>query len=113
MIERSHVLICSGSMCVSRGAKTLRDEFEEHLSRLGIREEIKLVNTGCVGLCEQGPFVIVYPDGVFYSTVKNKDIKTICEEHLYKRRIVEKLVFDEAISEDHSVKAFDEIKFLR
>ena len=51
MNERSHVLICSGSNCVSRGAKSLGDEFEEHLSRLGIRDEIKLVNTGCVGLC--------------------------------------------------------------
>ncbi len=111
MIERSHVLICSGSMCISRGAKSLRDEFEDHLSKLKIRDEIKLVNTGCVGLCEQGPFVIVYPEGVFYSRVKNKDIKTICEEHLYKGRIVEKLVFDEAITEDHEVKAFDEIKF--
>ncbi len=111
MIERAHVLICSGSMCISRGAKSLRDEFEEHLARLGIREEIKLVNTGCVGLCEQGPFVIVYPEGVFYALVKNKDIKTICEEHLYKGRIVEKLVFDEALTEDKEIKAFDEIKF--
>ena len=75
MIERAHVLICSGSNCVSRGAKTLHDEFEEHLGRLEIRDEIKLVNTGCVGLCEQGPFVIVYPEGVFYAQVKNKDIK--------------------------------------
>ena len=111
MIERAHVLICSGSMCVSRGAKSLRDEFEEHLTRLGIREEIKLVNTGCVGLCEQGPFVIVYPEGVFYALIKNKDIKVICEEHLYKGRIVEKLVFDEALTEDKEIKAFDEIKF--
>jgi NADH:ubiquinone oxidoreductase subunit F (NADH-binding)/(2Fe-2S) ferredoxin len=98
-------------MCISRGAKSLRDEFEEHLTRLGIREEIKLVNTGCVGLCEQGPFVIVYPEGVFYALVKNKDIKAICEEHLYKGRIVEKLVFDEAMTEDKEIKAFDEIKF--
>jgi len=111
MFERSHVLICSGSNCISRGSKSLRNEFEEHLSNLGIREEIKLVNTGCVGLCEQGPFVIVYPEGVFYAQVKNKDIKTICEEHLYKGRIVEKLVFDEALSDKKEVKAFDEIKF--
>ncbi len=111
MIERAHVLICSGSMCVSRGAKSLRDEFEEHLTRLGIRDEIKLVNTGCVGLCEQGPFVIIYPEGVFYALVKNKDIKTICEEHLYKGRIVQSLVFDEAMTEDKEIKAFDEIKF--
>ncbi len=111
MIERAHVLICSGSMCVSRGAKSLRAEFEEHLTRLGIREEIKLVNTGCVGLCEQGPFVIVYPEGVFYALVKNKDIKTICEEHLYKGRIVEKLVFDETLTPEKDILAFDEIKF--
>ena len=111
MIERAHVLICSGSMCVSRGAKSLRAEFEEHLTRLGIREEIKLVNTGCVGLCEQGPFVIVYPEGVLYALVKNKDIKTICEEHLYKGRIVEKLVFDETLTPEKDILAFDEIKF--
>lgn len=111
MLERAHVLICSGSNCISRGAKSLRDEFEDNLDRLGIRDEIKLVNTGCVGLCEQGPFVIVYPEGVFYAQVKNNDIKTICEEHLYKGRVVEKLVFDEALTKDKEVKAFDEIKF--
>ncbi|MBN2604981.1 MAG: NADH-quinone oxidoreductase subunit NuoF [Bacilli bacterium] len=111
MIERAHVLICSGSNCISRGSKSLRQEFEENLDRLGIRDEIKLVNTGCVGLCEQGPFVIVYPEGVFYSQVKMKDIKTICDEHLYKGRIVEKLVFDEALTETKEVRAFDEIKF--
>jgi len=111
MIERAHVLICSGSNCISRGAKSLRDEFEDNLTRLGIRDEIKLVNTGCVGLCEQGPFVIVYPEGVFYSQIKNKDIKTICDEHLYKGRVVEKLVFDEALTKDKKVRAFDEIKF--
>lgn len=111
MIERAHVLICNGSMCVSRGAKTLHDEFETHLTRLGIRDEIKLVNTGCVGLCEQGPFVIVYPEGVFYSRVKNKDIKTICEEHLLKGRLVEKLVFSETITEDKKIIPFDKINF--
>lgn len=111
MIERAHVLICGGSNCVSRGAKTLYEEFEENLDRLEIRDEIKLVMTGCVGLCEQGPFVIVYPEGIFYSQIKNKDIKLICDEHLYKGRPVEKLIFDETIKEDKSVKAFDEIKF--
>jgi len=111
MLERAHVLICSGSNCVSRGAKSLRDEFEEHLGRLDIRDEIKLVNTGCVGLCEQGPFVIVYPEGVFYAQIKPKHIKEICEEHLYKGRIVEKLVFDDALTEDKQVRALDEIRF--
>jgi NADH:ubiquinone oxidoreductase subunit F (NADH-binding)/(2Fe-2S) ferredoxin/NAD-dependent dihydropyrimidine dehydrogenase PreA subunit len=113
MLERAHVLICSGSNCVSRGAKSLRDEFEEHLDRLEIRNEIKLVNTGCVGLCEQGPFVIVYPEGVFYAQIKPKHIKEICEEHLYKGRIVEKLVFDDALTENKEVRALDEIRFYK
>lgn len=113
MLERAHVLICSGSNCVSRGAKSLRDEFEEHLDRLEIKDEIKLVNTGCVGLCEQGPFVIVYPEGVFYAQIKPKHIKEICEEHLYKGRIVEKLVFDEALTADKEVRALDEIRFYK
>lgn len=111
MIERAHVLICSGSNCIARGAKSLRDEFEIQLGELGIRDEIKLVNTGCVGLCEQGPFVIVYPEGIFYAHIKEKDVKLICQEHLYKGRVVENLVFDEALTETKEVKAFDEIKF--
>ncbi len=109
--ERAHVLICSGSNCISRGANTLREEFEIHLKDLGIEDEIKLVNTGCVGLCEQGPFVIIYPEGIFYAQIKNRDIKTIVHEHLYKGRVVDKLVFDEALTPDKEVKAFDEIKF--
>ena len=94
MIERAHVLICSGSNCISRGSKSLRQEFEDNLGRLGIRDEIKLVNTGCVGLCEQGPFVIVYPEGVFYGKVQLSDVEEIVSEHVENNRIVERLVID-------------------
>jgi len=44
MMERAHVLICSGSNCIARGAKSLREEFEEHLKRLGIRDETRILN---------------------------------------------------------------------
>ena len=91
MIERAHVLICSGSNCISRGAKSLRDEFEDNLNRLGIRDEIKLVNTGCVGLCEQGPFVIVYPEGVFYGKISVDDVAEIVEKHIINNEPVERL----------------------
>jgi NADH:ubiquinone oxidoreductase subunit F (NADH-binding)/(2Fe-2S) ferredoxin/NAD-dependent dihydropyrimidine dehydrogenase PreA subunit len=64
-------------------------------------------------LCEQGPFVIVYPEGVFYAQIKPKHIKEICEEHLYKGRIVEKLVFDDALTENKEVLALDEVRFYK
>jgi len=111
MIEKKHVLICSGSNCFTNGSKTLRDEFEEHLKNLKIRHEIKLINTGCLGLCDQGPFVVVYPEGIFYSAVKPEDVITICNEHLYKGHVVKELVFDETLLSVKTAKAFDETKF--
>ncbi len=113
MIEKKHVLICSGSDCYASGSSKLRDEFEVHLKNLKIRHEIKLVNTGCLGLCDQGPFVIVYPEGVYYSKVNSDDVATICSEHLYKGRIVKDLVFDENLLSENIPKAFDETKFYK
>ena len=110
MLERAQVLICGGTGCLSSGAQKLKVEFEEQLATLGISDEVGVVLTGCFGLCEKGPIVIVYPDETFYAKVKIEDIKTICEEHLYKGRIVKDLVFEETISAD-TIKGFNDIKF--
>ena len=52
-----------------------------------------VVETGCHGFCEHGPLVIVYPEGTFYCSVKPEEVKTIVEEHLYKGRIVQRLLY--------------------
>jgi len=111
MIEKRHVLICSGSDCHMNGSNTLRNEFEVHLKNLKIRHEIKLINAGCFGLCEEGPFVVIYPDEIYYSRVSSNDVATICSEHLYKGKIVKDLVFDESILSKRIPKAFDETKY--
>ena len=67
---RSHILICGGTGCTSSGSAQLLSRFEELLEQNGLTKEIKLVHTGCFGLCEAGPVVIVYPEGAFYSRVK-------------------------------------------
>ena len=90
---RSHVLICGGTGCTSAGSNTLRNVLEEQLKAKGLDEEVKVVKTGCFGLCALGPIMIVYPEGTFYSMVKEEDIPEIVEEHLLKGRPVDRLIY--------------------
>ena len=92
---RSHVLICGGTGCTSSGSVTLRDKLAEELKAKGLDEEIKIVMTGCFGLCALGPIMIVYPEGTFYSRVTVEDIPEIVDEHLMKGRIVDRLVYND------------------
>ena len=90
---RSHVLICGGTGCTSSGSIALRDTLAAELQAKGLENEVKIVMTGCFGLCALGPIMIIYPEGTFYSMVKKEDIPEIVEEHLLKGRIVERLVY--------------------
>ncbi|MBP3600286.1 MAG: NAD(P)H-dependent oxidoreductase subunit E, partial [Clostridia bacterium] len=92
---RSHVLICGGTGCTSSGSVQIQQAFKENIEACGLSEEVKVVETGCFGLCALGPVVIVYPDGTFYSRVEVGDVKEIVEEHLLKGRKVERLVYSE------------------
>ena len=110
---RSQILICGGTGCTSSGSAKLVERFEELLEQNGLTKEIKLVHTGCFGLCEAGPVVIVYPEGAFYSRVKVEDVDEIVSEHLIKGRIVQRLLYHGSVAEDHTVKALDDVDFYR
>lgn len=97
---RSHVLICGGTGCTSSGSVTIQKHLEEELRAKGLSDEVKIVQTGCFGLCALGPIMIVYPEGTFYSRVTTDDIPEIVEEHLLKGRIVERLVYNDTGSEE-------------
>ncbi len=92
---RSHVLICGGTGCTSSGSMKLHDKLADELKAKGLEDEIKIVMTGCFGLCALGPIMIVYPEGTFYSRVTEDDITEIVDEHLMKGRIVERLVYND------------------
>jgi len=61
---RSHVLICGGTGCTSNNSDAVAEKFSDELQKRGLQEEIQIVRTGCFGLCELGPVVIIYPEGV-------------------------------------------------
>ena len=93
---RAHVLICGGTGCTSSGSKSIQGAFDEALKAQGLTEEVKIVQTGCFGLCALGPVVIVHPDGTFYSRVTPEDVEEIVSEHLLKGRVVERLVYNDS-----------------
>lgn len=92
---RAHILICGGTGCTSSGSVEIQKAFAENIEKNGLADEIKIVQTGCFGLCALGPVVIVYPEGTFYSRVTVEDVKEIVEEHLLKGRVVERLVYSD------------------
>jgi NADP-reducing hydrogenase subunit HndC len=112
MIYRSHVLVCSGTGCTSSKSEEIINQFEKLISENNIESEVKTVRTGCFGLCEKGPIVVVYPEGATYSRVAVEDVKEIVEEHLVKGRIVKRLLLGDKEAEDVS-KSLEEVGFFK
>ncbi len=109
---RAHVLVCGGTGCTSSGSAELIARFEEQIAKNGLDKEVKVIRTGCFGLCEAGPVVIVYPEGTFYSRIRVEDVDEIVSEHLLKGRTVQHLVYKEkADEEQHST--LENIDFYR
>lgn len=110
---RSHVLICGGTGCTSSGSAKLSETLEKELAAKDLQDEIKIVKTGCFGLCALGPVMIVYPEGTFYSRVTVDDIPEIVEEHLLKGRIVDRLVYNESASESEHATSLNDTPFYK
>ncbi len=109
---RAHVLVCNGTGCKAAGAEKLMTSFEKWLKKYNLQDEVAVVPTGCHGFCEHGPLVIVYPEGTFYCRVQEKDVKDIVENHLYKGRIVERLLYHEPLTHEQ-VPDYSEIGFYK
>ncbi len=107
---RSHVLVCGGTGCTSSNSLAIIEALESEIAKKGLQEEVKVVRTGCFGLCALGPIMIVYPEGSFYSQVKVSDVPEIVEEHLLKGRLVKRLLYDETVTMD-DVKSLQETQF--
>ncbi|MGI6113083.1 MAG: NADH-quinone oxidoreductase subunit NuoF [Mahellales bacterium] len=110
---RSHVLVCGGTGCHASGSDNLIKEFDKLIEEKKLQKEVKIVRTGCFGLCELGPVVIVYPEGAFYSRVKQEDVQEIVEEHLIKGRIVKRLLYHDSIAHDDTIKSLSDVDFYK
>ncbi len=108
------ILICGGTGCTSSGSVAIKDVLCEELKKQGIENDVKVVMTGCFGLCALGPIMIVYPEGSFYSRVEKEYIPEIVEEHLIGGNIVKKYLYDETIhAETGEIVSLNETNFYK
>ena len=108
---RSNVLVCGGTGCTSSNSELIIQRLKEEIKAHGLEKEVNVIRTGCFGLCALGPIMVVYPEGAFYSMVKPDDVPEIVEEHLLKGRIVKRLLYQETVVDDNSVKSLNETTF--
>jgi len=107
--ERCQVLLCAGAACISSGALKVKEALVRELQRNALDNEVRLIETGCVGPCNLGPLAIIYPEGVFYQRLTPEDAQEIVEEHLLKGRIVERLLYQPP--QEEKKKFLQEIDF--
>ncbi|HVP13691.1 MAG TPA: NADH-quinone oxidoreductase subunit NuoF [Phycisphaerae bacterium] len=109
---RTHVLVCTGGGCIASGALEVSAALRQQIEQQGLQDEIKVIESGCLGPCAVGPVAAVYPDGVFYQGIRPDDAAEIVEEHLLKGRVVDRLVH-KAAGTGESVPGLHEIGFFK
>lgn len=107
-IYRIHALICAGAQCLAAGGNGFEDALKEELKKHDLTEEVNIVETGCMGSCQLGPLMVVYPEGVIYTKVKPEDAKEIVEEHFLKGRPVKRLLWKQ---EEKQFPTLNEVPF--
>ncbi len=102
---RTHVLVCIDPECRSKGAYQVLDALQDELVAQGLIDEVQVLETSRIGGCDQGPEIMVYPDGVHYANLTPDDIPYIVEEHLLKGRIAQKFVVEQKSTGDEELRA--------
>ncbi len=109
---RVNLMMCAGTGCIASGTPKVKAALSEELKKRGLENEIQVIMTGCNGFCAQGPIVSVYPDNIFYQSLKVEDIPFLVEEHFLKGRPVKKLMYQEP-AEKIALPAMGEIPFFK
>ncbi|MEG6520844.1 NuoF family protein [Desulfotomaculum sp. 1211_IL3151] len=91
-----HVLVCGGTGCISIGCKNTLESLQESITKNNLQDQVKVVVTGCMGTCEMGPVITVFPEGYYYCRVQPEDADDIVSTHLMGGKIVERLCYHAA-----------------
>jgi NADH:ubiquinone oxidoreductase subunit F (NADH-binding)/(2Fe-2S) ferredoxin/Pyruvate/2-oxoacid:ferredoxin oxidoreductase delta subunit len=107
-LKRIDLLICCGSGCVSAGSLKIKERFHEVLAEHNITGEVNIIETGCMGPCDYGPVMVIYPEGIFYKKVGVDDVAEIVSEHFVKGRPVSRLMLHD---EEKTIAAQKDLPF--
>lgn len=108
--REKHILVCRGTGCTSSKSPVIIDTFRKLIKENNI-ENVKVIQTGCFGLCAKGPIVIIRPEDVFYAMVTPDDCEEIIKTHIMEGKLVERLLCKEI--DNTIVKRLDELNFYK
>ena len=108
--KEKHVLVCGGTGCTSSHSKNIIEKFEELIKKEGL-DNVRVIRTGCFGLCAKGPIIVVRPEDTFYAAAHVDDVEEIVEKHLKNGEIVERLLCKDI--DGSMVKSLDELNFYK
>ena len=89
------ITICDGTGCINKGSKSLHDILKEQLAKAGLKDNVRINISGCLGMCDKGPIMVVYPGYTIYGGFNEEDVKEIVNEHLLKNKPIARLVIQQ------------------
>ena len=89
--REKHILVCQGTGCTSSKSPQILDNFKKIIEEKGIKN-VRVIKTGCFGLCAKGPIVIIRPEDTFYAQVTPEDCEEIIQSHIVEGKVVERLL---------------------
>lgn len=98
-LHRMHILVSMDTHTIAQGARAVKDALVKMISAAGLKDEIKVIETGSLGIYNQGVVLVIYPESTYYANVKVEDIPDLVENHLIKGRIVERLQYSAPIEQ--------------
>ena len=108
--REKHILVCQGTGCTSSKSPEILENFKRIIKEKNI-ENVRVIKTGCFGLCAKGPIVIIRPEDTFYANVTPEDCEEIIDTHIVKKEIVERLLCKDI--DGKKVKSLDELNFYK
>ena len=108
--REKHILVCHGTGCTSSKSPKIIENFRKILEEKNI-DNVRVIQTGCFGLCAKGPIVIIRPEDVFYAMVKPEDCEEIIEKHIQNGEVVERLLCRDV--DNSVVQRLDELNFYK
>ena len=92
------ISVCVSTGCEALGVQQVLETFNEEFKKQGLEGKVEIKETGCLGFCEKGPRIVIYPEEIYYFQVKPSDVPEIVSKTLLKNEIVEKLLYTDPVS---------------
>jgi len=110
--SKSSVSVCVSTGCVALDASKVKEAFIAELEKQGLKDQVEIKETGCLGFCEQGPRVTIYPEEICYFKVKPEDAPEIVSKSILEKKVVERLLYKDPAT-GKGVQKLEDIPFYK